>query len=366
MKIVLFKENKNGKVQQWSVEVENDKHRTIEGYVDGKLTTSEWTVCQSKNVGKKHETTPEQQALNEANSKATKKREQGYYDDIEDCAKGKQFIEPMLAHKFQDYGEKITSENETFCQPKLDGIRCIATIDGLFSRTGKPILAAPHIHESAKVILSSNPQIIALDGELYNHDLKHDFNKITSLVKKTKCTEKDFEDSEQMLQYHVYDAIVLDAPFADRLALIRRYDSFPYIYIVDTMKVEDTESMDTTYARYLELGYEGQMIRIANSKYEFGRTKSLLKRKEFQDEECLLLDVIEGNGNRSGMAGNVRCQHPNGNIFDANMRGGNEFYKELLINREHNIGKYVTVRYQNLTPDGNPRFPVMICFRDYE
>ncbi|HNQ21208.1 MAG TPA: hypothetical protein PKI46_09125, partial [Bacteroidales bacterium] len=318
------------------------------------------------NIGRSNETTPEQQAINEAKSRADRKLEQGYYSDIKDAGKGKQFVEAMLAHKYEQYGEQIISEYEIYCQPKLDGIRCIATREGLFSRNGKQIVSAPHIFESAKLILNAYPEIEALDGELYNHVLKADFNKITSLVKKTKPKKEDLIESEQLVQYHVYDLVLKQASFAQRLDILHNIFGYQYIHIVHTEKVLERQFLDDIYAKYLKDGYEGQMIRTAHSLYEHKRTKNLLKRKEFQDEDCELIDIVEGNGNRSGMAGNVRCKHPNGNIFDANMRGGEEFYKELLLNKENYIGKKATIRYQNLTPDGIPRFPVMVSIRDYE
>lgn len=366
MKITLYKQDKKGRVQQWSVETEDSKHRTIEGLIDGKFTTSEWTQCVGKNIGKKHETTPEQQAELEAESKAKKKREKGFYDNVEDAGKGTQFIEPMLAHKFDDYGVKVISENQVHSQPKLDGIRCIATRNGIFTRNGKEIVSTPHLLLSVSMILDENPGIEALDGELYNHTLKHDFNQITSLVKKINTTPEDLALSATYIQYHVYDAICEDKVFTERIALLEQYSQYPFIHIVPTVKIQSTEHLDEIYAQYLADGYEGQMVRQSYSKYEKVRTKSLLKRKEFQDEDCIVTDIIEGQGNRSGMAGNVRCVHPNGNTFDANIRGGFDFYKEILLNKLKHIGKKATIRYQNLTPDGNPRFPVMVCFRDYE
>jgi DNA ligase-1 len=366
MKITLYKQDKKGRVQQWSVEVEESRHRTIEGLIDGKFTTSEWTQCVGKNIGKKHETSPEQQAILEAESKAKKKREKGFYDNIEDAGKGTNFLEPMLAHKFNDYGDDLVANHEVHSQPKLDGIRCIATREGIFTRNGKEIVATPHLWLSIYMILDENPEVEALDGELYNHQLKHDFNKITSLVKKLNVTPEDLAESATLIQYHVYDMVHPAKTFAERIETLEKYGNYPFVHVVQTLKITDRAHLDEVYAWYLEDGYEGQMVRKSNSIYEKVRTKSLLKRKEFQDEDCEVIDIIEGQGNRSGMAGNVRCIHPNGNTFDANIKGGFEFYKKILIEKELHIGKKATIRYQNLTPDGNPRFPVMVCFRDYE
>jgi hypothetical protein len=77
----LYKKN-GDKVQKWSIEVDGGKYRTIEGFVDGAMTTSEWTQCVGKNIGRSNETTPEQQALKEAGAKNRLKQDKGYKEDI--------------------------------------------------------------------------------------------------------------------------------------------------------------------------------------------------------------------------------------------------------------------------------------------
>ena len=119
----LFKRAVNGKVNEWTVEVENNCFRTISGYTDGVKTTSEWTCCSGKNLGKKNETTPEQQALAEAQAMWTKKLELGSYESIDDIDIPK-FFNPMLAHKFEDYKDKITYP--VYSQPKLDEVEPVA------------------------------------------------------------------------------------------------------------------------------------------------------------------------------------------------------------------------------------------------
>ena len=111
----LYKlDKKFNKTQKWSVETENSKYRTIEGYIDGKFTTSDWTTCTGKNIGKSNETTPYQQAIIEAEAKVVKKLENGYFEDISQISLGKSFIEPMLAHKYDDYKDKPEKLNDLY------------------------------------------------------------------------------------------------------------------------------------------------------------------------------------------------------------------------------------------------------------
>ena len=90
-------------------------------------------------------------------------------------------IKPMLAYKA---GIKpIDFSEQVYIQPKLDGVRCLFTKDGAFSRTGKQFMNVKHIENELQPLFSDYPNLI-LDGELYNHALKNDFEKIISLVRK--------------------------------------------------------------------------------------------------------------------------------------------------------------------------------------
>lgn len=365
----LYKKSKNGKMQQWSIEVQGCTFRTIEGFVGGALTPTEWTTCIAKRQGASNATTADEQAVKEAEAKIKKQKDKGWVENIEDVDKSGVIIKPMLAFKWDEYKEWMLQQTGVAIQPKLDGIRCIATKDGLFTRNGKPIVAAPHVWEEVQQILEGCPDV-KLDGELYNHQLKEDFNTITSIVRKQKPTDEDLQKSKELLQYHVYDIDIPHRVFASRSStlqnLVLSYKNIHYVKIVDTaflsqQQLKETDLLDKFYAEYLQSGYEGQMIRAVNSNYENNRAKCLLKRKEFEEQEFIIKDIEEGLGNRSGMMGRIKFEG-----FDANARGTYEFFKELLINKHNYIGKLATVRYQNLTPDGVPRFPVVIAIRDYE
>ena len=99
--------------------------------------------------------------------------------------------------------KKISIKN-SFIQPKLDGIRCYITKDGAFSRNHKEFKTIEHIKEAFKLLFKEEPQLI-LDGELYNHQFKNNFNKIISLVRKKNPTKQNKEDAERYIQFHWYD-----------------------------------------------------------------------------------------------------------------------------------------------------------------
>ena len=367
----LYKRNKNNnKVQVWSIEVEDSKFRTSEGYQDGVITTNDWTQSEPKNVGKASETSGNEQATKEAQAKIVKKQENGYTEDLKGIDTVDMYFEPMLAHKYEhkDVFEPVIS------QPKLDGIRNVCKLSGNFTRQGKPQLAIPHIYESLAPLFEDYPDLV-IDGELYNHDLRSDFNQITSIARKQKPTKEDLEESKQKIQFHVYDVCFLgmpDATFEYRLSFIEEVISkYDYIEVVKTSFPETQEELDALYGEYMLDGFEGQMVRAMGSVYDNKRSKSLLKRKQFVDEEFEIIDINEGLGNWSGKAKTIMFKKTDGTTFSTGVKGNMDYCKELLDNKTHYIGKQATVRFQEYTKDENgndnvPRFGVMYAIRDYE
>jgi DNA ligase-1 len=252
-----------------------------------------------------------------------------------------------------------------YSQPKLDGIRCIVKSDGMWTRTGKPIMSAPHIYEALKPFFEENSDLI-FDGELYADKYANDFNAIVSLVKKTKPTRKDLDDSEKVIEYHIYDLPSCEDIFTNRYqALVRIALPHPCV-IVETCIAQSGAEVGLLYERYVQRGYEGQMLRL-DEKYENKRSNSLLKHKSFIDEEYTIVGFEEGNGNLTGMVGALVFEsNEDKGKFTASVNGGWEYLKELWKERNTLIGKQATIKYFNITPDGKPRFPKVTAIRDYE
>jgi DNA ligase-1 len=355
----LFKIDSKNKTRMWQAEVgfngEKWGWRTISGLIDGKKVTSEWTIVSEKNVGKANATTLEQQAFSEMNSEITNKKEKGYFQKQEDINTFDKF-KPMLAEKFEDVTVNI-GKDIIYSQPKLDGIRCIARSDGLWTREGKQHLSVPHIMDYLKPIFENNPDLI-LDGELYNHELKDDFNKIASLVRKTKPTVSDIEESASLVQYHVYDAFIknnTNLSFSKRMEILKKLDMKSPVVYVETEIVPNKEQLDCSYENYMELGYEGQMIRF-DMPYQNKRSKYLLKRKEFITEEFPVVELMEGLGNWSGCIKHMVIQLPDGRTCKCGVKGSREVLKKMF--EEKYTPDWVSVRYFKPTPDNIPRFPI--------
>lgn len=361
----LFKRGAKGEIRQWSLELSGNRYRTVSGTVGGKLAYSGWKTCEPKNEGKKNATTPEQQAEAEVKAAYVKKLDRGYFKFIDHIDNPTPF-KPMLAHKYEDLKKPLDFslvDFPIFSQPKLDGIRCIAKFEGLFTRTGKEILGAPHVREALDDLFDEHPDLI-LDGELYNHDLKDDFNEIVSCVRKTKPTPEDLLVSADLVQYHIYD-MEDDVDFGKRQQNLLKYitpmiDHHPCLKTVQTFFVFSQAGLDGMYQDYLQLGYEGQMVR-RDGEYKNGRSHDLLKRKEFDTAEFEVVAVEEGKGNWAGYAKRVTILLEDGREQGAGIKGNRASGKKLLNDADKLVGTQVTIRFfKERTPDGFLRFPVAI------
>lgn len=364
----LYKRTSTGKIQTWFAEIEGNAYRTTAGYTDGKKTTTEWTYAEGKNIGRANETTPEEQAHAQVQSMYNDRLKKKYHKSIEEIDE-QRYFPPMLAVKWADRKDKIDCEY-VYIQPKLDGIRCIINKDGMWTRNGKPIPSSPHIWEALKHIFVANPNL-TFDGELYNHDYHDDFDKLSSLIRKTKPKPADILEARESVQYWIYDMYDANNPdmiFSERIhrAQVMHQDDMRWDYIHFTLARRiRIDEVDDVAMEYIGMNFEGAMVRL-DKKYELKRSKYLLKWKETEDSEYKIIDITEGEGNRSGIASRVILELPNGETFTAMPNGTFDYCKKLLENREKLIGQHGTVVYQNLTPGGVPRFPKFKVVRDYE
>ncbi len=358
----LYKRNSNNSINQWEIIIKNNSYYTQSGLTGGKIIQSNPTFVKGKNIGRSNETTDYEQACKEAESKFQRKIESGYSEDINKIDTAKKFFAPMLAKKYTEYKNKI--EFPVLVEEKIDGARLIAMKNGLFTRNGKEYVSCPHIHKLFKPLFKKHPNYV-IDGEIYSHNVP--FEKIMSVVRKSKPTIQDLEEAEKIVKIYIFDGVTDDADlgFEKRFKLIKQeitkiIGKSKYIKFIEPIKVNSHKEIEDYHNKFVKQGYEGLILRVPSSVYENKRSKALLKYKHFLDTEFEIIDVIEGIGNRSGMAGNLVLEMKNGKEFSASIRGGEEYYKYLLKNKNKFIGKLATIRYQELSSDEIPRFPVCV------
>lgn len=378
----LYGRGKKGQVLTWIIEIDGNKYRTITGAEDAKKVISEWTVCESKNVGRSNETSPQEQSLTEATSKwQMKKDKEHYFEDVKDIDV-KNFVECMLAHGFEDRVKKGKISFPVMVDRKYNGMRQITTVDGPISRKGKPILSAPHIPNQLKPLFEEYPDLI-LDGELYNHELRYRLNDLMSLVRKTKAdhiTPDLLAESERIVRYYVYDGYGFDGVTEETPNIERRrklgelLKKYSYVVVVDHKVANSLEDVYKIFNEYLDDGYEGAIVRVPSAPYEHSRSYNLLKVKPEDDDEANIIGVDEGTGNWSGAAFTFKVNW-NGHIINPSIKNGSyEDRVEILKNPDNWIGKRVTFVHIGYTgkavegaPKGmpfSPRVDIKNCFKE--
>jgi DNA ligase-1 len=279
-------------------------------------------------------------------------------------------IKPMLAYKV-DKKPVDWSEN-VYIQPKLDGVRCVIQLDDkgnvyAYSRTGKPWLNIAHILEDLKPSFDLNPDMI-LDGELYNHDLRDNFEKIISLVRKQKPTDSDRLDSKELVQFHCYDYANTEDSYSIRMSNLACSDFYSYcVKYVKTNLVLRMDDARVYHSRNLANGYEGSILRL-DGPYQRKRSYNLQKFKDFHDTEATIIGYEEGKGKREGTLGKFFMMDDDQNEFGCPPGKGYN-YKDLadILNNIHDyIGQRATFTYFERTQYGSYRHPMFKTIRNYE
>ncbi len=318
----LIREDKNGRERFTDIHVEGLGDGTADIVKTSGMIGSDKTIVSRTNV-----TTGYEKALVRAKTMWNNERTKGIQ------------ILPMLANKWEDR-EKYISE-PFYVQPKLDGVRLLVSTGGCFSRTGKIVKGVEHLTENLK------------DGECYTPGMS--FEDLTSA----------FKMNPKSLEFHGFDYFHTkrpDLPFAERQRILK--DKTPTV--VDTILVPKKSEMFKYHKKFVEQGHEGIMIRETTSTYEIGkRSNYLLKFKEFQTEEYEIVGAKTGHG-RDADAVVWVCKTGDGREFTVKPEGTIKERERYYSERDQYIGKQLTVRFQNLTALGVPRFPVGVTIRDYE
>lgn len=348
MEKTIYKLDSKGKLRYLKISTKDNLVVQTSGLQDSPNAVTHESECIGKNIGKSNETTPQEQAILEAKAKIKAKLEEGYYETIQEAQK-EVLVLPMLAKEFKAEEDKVSYP--FYVQPKLDGMRCLKKEQNLISRKNKEIDTMSHIANELKEFAD------AFDGELYAHGLS--FQDNMKLIKKYRKNESE------KVKYHVYDIVLPNMSFTERLALLRTIirESKPnYIELVPTYIVENKQELLERHKQFLSEGYEGTIIRHGNSGYEINkRSGSLLKFKDFQDLACEIVDVEPSE--KRPTHGIFICKVSDGRTFGTGMKFSFEEREEILTNKKDFIGKTAEIRFFEYTDDGLPRFPVCVGIR---
>ena len=358
----LFKQKSSGQVRVWSVRTEDQKVIVSYGTVGGKVT-EKITHCKAKNVGRANETTPEEQAVLEAAAMHKKQMDRECY--VLDLSHPAPYVQPMLALDATKVGHRIKWDKPQFGQPKLDGVRGfhVSGNEGTVQSRKGTFYKLPHLYEQLEALRSRMglpKDGMFLDGEVFKMGVP--LGKINGASKKPN-------DLTPELEFHVFDLACSVTPYYERRALLNKVTpqhledwGLDRLEIVQSVPLEK-EGVDSLHDEFVRGGYEGLMIREADSLYGFDeRSDGLFKYKKFEEEEFYVLDI---NPDKDGQAV-ITYRSPKGHAagkstFDSRPRGTDEYRRYLVANKDNYIGKKGTVRYFELTEYGIPQFPVTSC-----
>ncbi len=285
-------------------------------------------------------------------------------------------FKPMLAATIKDVKQL---KYPLFASPKLDGIRCVILNGKALTRNLKPIP-----NKFIREYLEGIPELDGFDGEIM---LKSgDFNRVQSAVMS--------EDGEPDFYYAVFDYHNECAyPYIDRLKKLSsiilalnqsRVTELPQYSVSKEAEVLDLEK------EALADGYEGLILRSGYGTYKFGRSTlreaKLMKLKRFDDDEAEVVGVEPLYENRNAPTTNAlgrteRSSHQENLVaqkmvgaLNVKLKNGKEFSigtgfddatrKDLWARKKDIVGQQVKFKYQELSADGIPRFPVFMGFRD--
>lgn len=359
---ILYAKDSKGRIKIWCAEVITNADklvilRTISGLQDGKQTPTDKIIRQGKNIGKKSETTPYEQAVSEGISKMNKKMDEGYVRQVSDI---KQVKLPMLAQKFNDRKHKIAYP--ALIQPKLNGVRCFVekisnTELRYTSRKGKQYTTLSHLNP----VLLKNMELGDIwDGEIYNHEMT--FQEIISAVKKQG-------ESSFRLEFWCYDIADENSDFENRCLRLCIVSDEGGLKVVSTGIVRSEADVHQWHDDWVKRGFEGVMVRNKIGGYTFKhRSVNLQKVKNFIDEEFLIVGGYTGEGTTFEGCVTFECKAKNGQIFGCVPKGTHEYKKELWKDLDKIVKAKIklTVRYQELSDGGIPIFPIGVAIRDYE
>ena len=365
---LLFAKSSAGKIKVWQIRAERDgklaKIITNYGYQESdELQSSTVKVTQGKNIGKKNETTPFEQACLVAESKWKKKQDKNY---VENPSGEGSLRLPMLALNFKDSSHRM--EWPALTQPKLNGVRCLGHKKGskefeYTSREAKTYYFLEHVTEALNPLMDVGA---TLDGELFNPKLP--FEDILSAVRQQKVRSPYAEK----VQYWVYDIVLTDTPFRERYKLYKKIippaKSLAGVSIVPVpcRYAADKEEVLKIHQGYVAQGFEGTIVRDPSSNYVMQyRVPGLQKHKDFLDAEFDIVGAYEGEGIAEGAVTWV-CVTEQGEEFDVVPNGPYTKRREWYENRKDYIGKkLLTVQFQNLTKDRQvPYLPKGLYIRE--
>lgn len=289
------------------------------------------------------------------------------------------------------FTQSLTEKGESwFGSRKLDGIRCAAIINpvkqtvSLLSRQGKDLSRLPLgqklLDELKQMNFLNFPTPFVLDGEIcVFEEGKDNFSKANSIVMKIVRNSEEVEADAGALSFNVFDLLSMDEfagkvdsrPFKERLGLLQKLKfSSDQFTLVKQERITSLSDLNQLRDRANQHGWEGVMLRRADSAYAGKRTNDLIKCKQFLDAEFRIVGfnassmrIVEGGREREErLLASIDVEY-RGGVVSVGSGFSLEERRRLLLEGDRLIGQQATICYfQESTSKASAtpslRFPV--------
>jgi len=234
---------------------------------------------------------------------------------------------------------------------KLDGMRGIWNGHQLISRQG-------HVIHAPKWFVKDFPSF-ALDGELWTkrNDFAHDVSIIRQQVPDARWHE---------VSYHLFEVPYQAGGLRQRLAVAQAYfvkHPVPWVEVIPQITIHSNAQFKHYFKQILAQKGEGLVVRDPTTLYQTGRLSSALKVKPFEDDECIVRDILPGKGRFKGQMGALRCELVSAKWHGSKMIKIGSGFTHAERENPPKIGQQVTFKYYGLTQKGRPRFPIFMRVR---
>lgn len=261
----------------------------------------------------------------------------------------------LLLNKISEQEIQKKNFNGYLMSEKLDGIRGIWEAGKFKTRQDNPIHTPSYF--------TYNFPSFKLDGELWIARAK--FDEVSALIRSDNLDSSLWKS----VTYNVFDVPnaceefkLTPCTLSNRLKVLERYlqqNPNPYIKIIKQIPIKDQEHLKEFYKDIVFNKGEGVVIRKDFAPYEKGRSKNALKLKPYEDAECKVIAYTEGKGKFQGKIGALLCQMPNDRVIKIGSG-----LKDKDRENPPEIGSIVTYKFNGLTKNFLPRFPVFLHIRD--